>query len=275
MLIGAGKCATSTICSHLGNHPDVYMVEPKEPHFFSRDEVFARGFDWYESLYSEVTNETMIGEGSNTYTAKEAFPHTLERLVQYAPTLKLIYCVRDPIPRIESFWMERRSHGGESVHYDFNRAVKENRDVLVDASNYWQQILPYFDAYSRDNVHIIFFEDFRNDPKSVMSACFEFLGVDPTIPLTDASLHTGQTANRSAARPSLSKLRSIGAFRAAAKLVPTGVREPIKQRFLFKNMETRPQWNPTVKQWVRQELAADTRRLLEYCGKPQDFWPLD
>ena len=31
MLIGASKCGTSTVCGYLSRHPDVFMVECKEP----------------------------------------------------------------------------------------------------------------------------------------------------------------------------------------------------------------------------------------------------
>ena len=76
------------------------------------------------------------GEGSNGYTMKEAFPRAFDRLVRYAPAVKLLYAVRDPFARIESFWMELRSQHPDYVHYDFNKAVDINRDWLTDPSNY-------------------------------------------------------------------------------------------------------------------------------------------
>lgn len=36
---------------------------------------------------------------------------------------------------VESHWIEKRSHGGDEVHDDFNRAVFENRDRLLDPSD--------------------------------------------------------------------------------------------------------------------------------------------
>jgi len=275
MLIGASKCGTSSICNHLGNHPDVFMVECKEPQFFARDEVYARGMAWYESLYAPVDGEKMIGEGSNTYTMKEVFPQAASRLVAYAPEdLKLIYCVRNPISRIESFWLELRAHGGEVAHYDFNQAVKVNRNRLVDASNYWQQISVYRNFFLDSNIHIIFFEDFVRDSEGTMRKCFEFLGVDPEAAPINSNLHAGKTSGRLAPRDTLSKFRSYKIFRSLTKLVPDSLRRTLKRKLLFKKIDGRPQWQAQTREWVASILEKDTERFLEFYGKPKDFWQL-
>jgi hypothetical protein len=277
MLIGASKCGTSTICNHLSQHPDIFMVECKEPQFFSIDSVYDQGIDWYESLYDGVNTEKMIGEGSNTYTMKEVFPKTLDRMVSYFENiqdLKLIYCVRDPIRRIESYWLELRAHGGESVHYDFNQAVRVNRKWLVDSSNYWQQINVYRSLVPDHNIHIIFFEDFIRSPQEIMSQCFDFLGVDPDVPLKDRELHFGQTSGRKIPRNILSKLRAYWLFRTGAKLVPEFLREFLKEHFLFKPITGHPQLNPQAREWVVDILEKDTEQFLEFYNKPKDFWKL-
>jgi hypothetical protein len=274
MIIGAAKCATTTICNHLRQHPDVCLIACKEPHFFSRDEVYARGFDWYESLYDEAGDKKMRGEGSNTYTMKELFPETVSRLVSYAPELKLIYLVRDPISRIESFWLQKRANGREGAHYDFNTAVRVNRHWLVDASNYWQQINAYRPHFPDERIHIIFYEDFTANPDAVMRRCFEFLDVDPDVPLANSNLHMGTTRGKPVARNTLSRLRSVSMFRKAVKLIPESVRNPLKKRLFFRKIEGRPQWDAKNREWVADILEADTRKFLEYYGKPADFWNL-
>ncbi|MDJ0615309.1 MAG: sulfotransferase [Calothrix sp. MO_192.B10] len=274
MVIGASKCATSTICNLLGQHPDIFMVKCKEPQFFSKDEVYSRGLDWYESLYEESGDRKMRGEGSNTYTQKEVFPNTASRIVAYNPNLKLIYVVRNPIARIESFWMEIRGQGGEAVHYDFNTAVRVNRDWLVDASNYWQQINEYRPYFSDEQIHIIFSEDLKADSTAVMHRCFEFLGVEPDMPFMDLNLHINRTTNRAVPKKTLSQLREYSIFRNAVKLVPESFRISIKRQLFFQKIKSKPQWNPETREWVADLLEADTHKFLEYCGKTKDFWNL-
>ena len=69
MFIGAAKCATSTLFNLFRQHPDVFILE--ETNFFSKDEVYNRGFNWYESLYNKANDKKMRGEASNKYTIKE------------------------------------------------------------------------------------------------------------------------------------------------------------------------------------------------------------
>lgn len=274
MLIGASKCASSTICTLLGQHPDIFMVKCKETAFFSNDEIYERGLDWYESLYSEAGDKKMRGEGSNRYTMKEVFPNTVSRILSYNPDLKLIYCVRNPITRIESYWLQIRSHGGEGVHYDFNKAVRINRDWLVDSSNYWQQLSAFKPYFPDDRIHVVFYEDFKNDPVAVMRSCFLFLDVDPNVKLQSPNLHIGDYSNKTIPRDILSQLREYSLFRASRKLIPKSVREHIKKSLLFKKVKNRPQWHPKTREWLADTIEDDTVKFLEYYGKSKNFWNL-
>ena len=272
MVIGASKCGTTTVCDHLALHPDVFMVECKEPQFFSCDEIYNQGLDWYESLYSQANEIKMRGEGSNFYTMKELFPKTISRITSYTTNLKLIYCVRSPIPRMESYWLEIRAHGAETVHYDFNTAIKLNRDRLVDSSNYWQQINEYRKHFSDNDIHIIFFEDLITDPVNVMRRCFEFLNVDPDKYQIDKNHHSGKTAGRNAPRILLSKMREYSLFRSFVKLIPKSIRTPLKHKLFFKPITGRPEWNTETRKWVADTLSKDTNKFLDFYGKPDNFW---
>ncbi|HBB31973.1 MAG TPA: hypothetical protein DDZ80_04595 [Cyanobacteria bacterium UBA8803] len=271
--IGAAKCATSTISALIGQHPDVFMVS-KEVSFFSDDEIYAKGFDWYESLFDNAGGVKMRGEGSNRYTMKEVFPNAVSRIISYTTDLKLIYIVRNPIARIASHWIEKRSHGGEDVHYDFNKAVRINREWLVDSSNYWQQINVFRSHFSDERIHIIFYEDFKTDQGTVMRRCFEFLNVDPDVPLVEPNIHLNPSTGKQVPINFLSRLRSYSLYRYGVEIIPKPWRDPLRKRFLFKEVKGRPQWSLEAREWVADVLETDTRRFLEYYGKPKDFWKL-
>lgn len=273
LFIGASKCATSSICALLGQHPDIFMVS-EEVGFFSLEEVYIKGFDWYESLFDQANNVKRWGEGSNWYTMKELFPETITRIISYVPDAKLIYSVRHPIDRIESYWLEIRSHGSEKVHYDFNRAVELNRDWLIDSSNYWQQISAYRTHFSDDQILVIFYEDFKENPNAVMRRCFEFLEVDPNVPVTNPKLHLNPSMGKKAPIDFLSRLRSYPIYRNGIKLIPKGLRESVREKFLLKRIQGRPQWSVGSRKYVADILEADTCRFLEYYGKPKTFWDL-
>lgn len=271
MLIGAAKCATTTIRSLLAAHPDVFAVR-NESQFFNEDTVFDRGFEWYESLYSGSETKRCRGEGCNSYTMKERYPRAFERLTAYASELKLIYVVRDPFERIESFWLELRSQHPDYVHHSFNKAVRVNRDWLTDPSNYLAQLEPFRGFYGDESIHVVFYEDFRDDPARTMRACFDFLGIDPHVDVGAGSTRLNESQGKAIASPLLSHLRSIPIYRRAMCRIPFGFRDRIARKILYRKVRRRPRWHPESRAWVTGLLRDDLRTFLARYGKPAGFW---
>jgi len=82
------------------------MCPTKEPSFFSLSKHFARGENWYHSLFENYKSQKIVGEASNSYSATGVYKETPSRIYEYNPTAKLIYIVRNPVERTESDWME-------------------------------------------------------------------------------------------------------------------------------------------------------------------------
>ena len=68
-IIGAMKCGTTTLAAQLGAQDGVFVTTPKEPEFFSEDANYARGMDWYASLYQGAAPGDLTGEGSTGLTS--------------------------------------------------------------------------------------------------------------------------------------------------------------------------------------------------------------
>lgn len=246
----------------------------KEIQFFSCDDIYANGLNWYEALFEAEDSQKIKGEVSNRYTMKEVYPKSVSRIFEYNPDIKMIYCVREPISRIQSYWLEKRAHGGEDVHYDFNTAVKLNKDLLIDSANYWQQINAYREVFSDEQIYIVFFEDLISGPEKVMGQVFSFLGVDSEVFFSNNDLHLGSTAGRSMPRNFLSKLRQYTIFRQASKLIPNVARQYLKNRFLFRKIPGKPEWELETKAWIISILESDILKFLEQYGKSPNFWKL-
>jgi hypothetical protein len=274
LVIGAAKCATTTIRALLGRHPEIFMVRP-EPQFFNDDWVFKRGFGWYESLFDEAGSRPRRGEGSNAYTMREKFPQAFGRLTAFLPKLKLIYVVREPFSRIESFWLELRSQHPDYAHPDFNRAVSLNRADLTDASNYLRQLAPYRQFYGDESIHVVFYEDFRREPALLLKRCFEFLGVDSSVEVAAANTRLNESDGKTIPAPFLSHLRSIGVYRRAVDRLPYSLRKRLARTLFYQKVRERPQWRPETRAWVSHLLRDDLRTFLIEYGKPADFWNLE
>ena len=48
IIIGAAKSGTTTLYEYLCRHPQIFMSTPKEPDFFSLDQNYTKGIEWYE-----------------------------------------------------------------------------------------------------------------------------------------------------------------------------------------------------------------------------------
>lgn len=176
MVVGAQKCATRSLCRILATHPDIEGSRPGEPHFFSKSPDWRADIATYEQMFEHAPPGALKFEGSTTYTF---YPHCnleiWEDLYDYNPYLKIIYLVRDPLERVTSAYMHLYERG--YLECGFEQALQIH-PLILNVTRYATQIKPYIERFGRDNVRILFFEDFVRDPAFVMRQVAGFLGVD-------------------------------------------------------------------------------------------------
>lgn len=272
LVIGAQKSATSSVCDLLAAHPDVFMCAPKEPYFFSHDEHWAKGFEWYERLFEDSDGCSMIGEGSTTYSQCDLYPNAVDRIAEHLPGVKLIYIVRNPLERIQSHWMHYRTKGDREPR-PFDVAIRE-RGEYIDNSLYCKQIDRHRSLHSDDDILVLFFEDFKKDAHAIMQRVFEFLGVDPSFVPEDADKPRHVTASGRVDTPVLRPLRALPGFGWLCDSSPAWVREGFR-KILKKPIEGRPEWDESTRRFVIERLADDNRAFLQRYGKPDDYWGFD
>lgn len=176
IIIGAMKSATSTLHEQLALQPDFFMSTPKEPFYFSDDEVFSRGREWYLNLFSNAEPNQLCGESSTHYTKLPDYPNTINRMKSELPRIKLIYVLRDPVERLISHYIHQWSQN--VFRCDINEAI-DRYDELVNYSRYAYQIQPYIDTYGRDNIMFVFNEALRSRPQAELERVAKFLGIEP------------------------------------------------------------------------------------------------
>jgi len=273
LVIGAAKAATTSLCELLGQHPDVFLCKPKEPHFFSIEAVYQRGWAWYESLFENAQGCAAVGEGSTSYSMTGVWPETVPRIMRHLDAPRIIYSVREPFSRVESGWMQSRHSANPVALPSFTRSLRESPNFL-DESLYWKQISAYRRCIPDDRILIVFFEDFIRDPHAVLRRCFEFLGVDPDFEAPDAHRARKSSADYRVDRLALTALRRFPLFERARRWVPHGLR-PWLIRTLRSPLAGRPQWDEDTRQWFARQIADDIRTFLEYYGKRRDYWNLE
>lgn len=236
IVIGAMKCGTSTLQAQLSAQQGVFMSTPKEPNFFSDDDVFARGADWYGALFLEASAGALTGEASTHYTKLPTYPHTVSRMRAALPDLKLIYMIRDPVTRAVSHyiheWTERRADRDAEV------AFRSNSD-FVDYGRYGMQITPFIETYGADNVLLTSLEAIKLAPDAEFARIAKFLGLSSGAKWHH-DLEAQNVSSKRMRRMPLQGLLIDNPVAAAVRrtLVPAGLRRRIREA---RQMDTRPE----------------------------------
>ena len=274
IVIGAMKCGSSTICAYLEDHPGVFMVPKAELNFFSHDENHAHGPTWYESFFAGQDGAQLRGEGSNAYASGQMFPHSAARMAAYKPDLKLIYVVRHPVERIVSAWIQNRVNMGDKIPPTLDRAVREMSDNYLGQSLYWQNLSRYRTLFPDDQIHIGFMEELKTDPNAFFAGLCAFLGVEPAPRIKRD--HVNPSAGKTMPSAAYSAVNGLPLMGMLKSLLPRKLRHGVRNRFLTQRIagDSRPDFSPAVRDWLRAELASDSAAFLAHCGKPGDYWRL-
>jgi hypothetical protein len=256
VVIGAMKCATSTLHDQLAAQPGLFMSTPKEPNFFSDDAVYARGLDWYRGLFAAAAAADLCGESSTHYTKRPRLDRTLGRMRPVLPHARLIYVMRHPIDRLISHyvheWTERRTSGPIDQEIDIN-------PDLVNFSRYGMQLEPYLESYGPENVLPIFFERMVRHPQETLEHVCRFIGYrgKPGWRQED------DRRNASAERMRSSKIRDLFVEAPVLRtirrrLIPRSWRERVKG---FWRMKEAPRISQSVADWLRDVFDADLEKV--------------
>ena len=188
-LIGAQKAGTTYLATLLGQHPDVCLSEPKEPHYFTQH--WEKGEDWYQACFPRPERRFLL-DASPSYSAAplgselgEAYPpsrmaHVPERIAIMAPDARFIYLMRDPVGRTySSYWHSVRA-GNEQRSF---AEVIRNDSYYLRMGCYFHQLEHYFKHFDRDRFQLLFFEDFIKAPQVVANRCLSWLGLSPMADL--------------------------------------------------------------------------------------------
>jgi hypothetical protein len=194
-LVGAPKCATSSLHLALRRHASVFMCSPKEPHHFSTDmpglaEVADRAA--YRALFAGAPPGALRGEASAFYLSSETAAREIARAV---PDARIVLSIRHPVEGALSLFhqlrdgfredqtsfaaawalQEARARGERLPPYCPEPRQLQYRRIYA----YHDQIERYFDAFGRDRVLVLRVERIRADPEGVMADLFAHLGLSP------------------------------------------------------------------------------------------------
>ena len=232
------KCATSTLHDQLAMQPGIFMTELKEPNFFSNDEQYSKGMEWYLSHFQAANKMDICGESSTHYTKFPTYPQTVERIYQQFPNIKLIYIMRHPIDRLVSQYIHEWTLN--ILSGDINQAIDSYKE-LVDYSLYSKQLKPYIETFGKEKILPVFFERLVNHKQEELERICNFIGYSqqPSWNLeTDAQNVSTERLRENKIRDFL--VEAPGLKQIRKKIIPKSWREQAKSLW---RMEKKPQLN--------------------------------
>jgi len=195
LIVGAPRCGTTALYSYLKQHPQVFMPEVKEVHFFGSDLDF-KIYDFkldaeeYQALFSGAKPGDCRGEASVWYLYSEL---AAREIAGRCPGARIIVMLRNPVDVMYSLHSQFLYEGNEDLR-DFEEALEAEADRLrgqrIPPSAYFAQGLLYrrvvgFDrqlkrllqVFDREQVHVVIYDDFKKDTATTYREVARFLGV--------------------------------------------------------------------------------------------------
>lgn len=186
---GVHKAGTTSLFVYLSKHPDVCASHIKEIGFFMplRDGGVLPPISEYKSYFSHCQGQRYVMEASPSYIyGKEKIA---DAILEHCGQAKVIMMLREPVDRLSSFYNHIRSKAMLEEKVDMADFIRKSIEGIHDSSkqNYFTRgvregfysdyLQPWFDRYG-NNLKIVFFDDLKENPKSLTFDVAQWLELD-------------------------------------------------------------------------------------------------
>ena len=274
LIIGAAKAGTTSLHHYLDQHPQVCMSWPKETNFFTREDYLDR-LEWYLNCFPRRPG--LRGEASPTYTNFPVRRNVPERIASLVPDVKMIYIVRDPIERSESYYYHKYFNRTESRPIDqvFSE-VHGPEDPYIAGSRYAMQIEQYLAFFSLSQIMIIDNRDLRVEREATMRSVCSFLGLEAAVAPEQLQREIKVRSKTIRVSRAAARVRHSAPARIGRRMLPVRVREPLyagARRVLSPMGAVTPTgMAPETRDRVAGFFREDAARLRELTGRTFDHW---
>jgi FAD/FMN-containing dehydrogenase len=142
-------------------------------------------------------------------------------------------------------------------------------------SLYWRQLSSYRTYFDDRQIKVLFLEDLKSTPRSYFKECGRFIGVNPDgFDFEEAATPKNQTADRRTDTRLAQRLRQWSGFWTLKEMIPDSIVQ-LGEKVLRQDGKIKPNWDPDVYRKVERRLIPDSKKMLDYCGRPHDFWSFE
>jgi hypothetical protein len=288
-IVGAAKSGTTSLHNYLHQHPDVFMCNPKEPHYLINQEIGINRIPVgitnsieYADLFSEGEDKKYRGESSVMYLM---YPEIVIPKIknQFGEDSKIIIMLRNPVERAYSGYQHvKRYNVMESLSFEEALEKSENRylknDSMTPASrylelgNYHKQVKLFLENFQ--DVHIILYEDYVKDVNMELLRVFKFLDIENRLIDTSERHMVGgwQWKNKKtkALLMSSNRLKTLLKIVLPSQILRTFIRKKIMEYTISKT----PKINENTRKYLCKYYAQDVKKLSKLIGINLNHWTL-
>lgn len=290
-IVGAPKSGTTAMNEYLDRHPDIFMAV-KELHYFGSDLDLSRyrfrpkTLAEYLSHFKHAGDKARIGESSVWYLFSKLAAREIK---EHFPSTSIIIMLRNPVEMIYSLHSQFLWDGNEDID-DFHEALSAMPDRLsgnrlprtcyfpqglqyLEVARYAEQVRRYIQTFGRENVHVIIYDDFRNNAAGEYRKTLQFLGMRDDFLPTLTPVNTNK-------RPRIYALRNFlvrppdQVMWMPRKVVPRRVRWKIWSIMSRLNSirEERQPLDPEIRRKLQECFRPDIERLSELLERDLLYW---
>jgi len=298
-LIGAGKSGTTSLYEYLKQHPQLFLPQ-KDLAFFAL-EGFTKtlGYDaadpdgyyhypgavtnWddYRAAFAPARDGQVTGEACTMYLYKAG---VIERMNKYLPEPpKCIAILRHPARRLFSRYVHLMRENREpdaSFEQVFDRSsIWWKKDDLVQEGFYYRHLSSFYQAFPKEQMLVLRYEDFKKSPRQVLERIFSFLEVDPRFEAnTDLSFNPGGKVRRPWLQGMLYGNQGLGQWinrhwpNTVQRLRSSSAFMKVLYRARSLNLEKQQLSESLSQQIIDQIYREDIQRLADLTGQDFSSW---
>jgi len=269
--VGPPRTGTTWLHEVLTGH--VGLPEGKSTRFFETE--YHRGLKWYADFFKNYPPNLPCGE-----MQAHTFSNTVarNRIRKDIPNCKIICSFRDPAARLYSAY--------RLFYRAYNRTAPDTfdgywRSLLVgsghDLCSYATNLRRWQDAFGKDRVLVLFYEDLDSDPQSYLDRVCDFVGA-PRLPLEKSAVGGGKVfsswagiRSNSVSQYALKTMSwlDLHGGRALVQLGKNTRARQIIRRYFVEDFEPLSQ---SSAEEIREMMLPETEQLERMTGRDLSSW---
>lgn len=288
LIPGASRSGTTSLHNYLSQHPDIFLPDGKELHFFERNENYRRGLNYYESLYDEWNGERAVGEVCPPYWLRgvtyesgayrwQPDNDAPKRIRDAYPDVEIVLTLRNPVSRLHSQYWKNVRQGNEDVT-PLRRAIEQERSgtrkkkqdnlCWLYHNRYPTHVRRWLELFDRDQIKFLIFENWISDPERALNAICDHIGVDP-LDDWDLDIETNQSITPRIWFLNQFYHQYINDTPIQPLLAKTGIPRLLRR---LNATPGKPELKPETERLLFEEFADDFDELEALTGLNLDVW---